>query len=494
MDEDRLMRIWILPLLVLATGCAGGDKAGGSAAPVTLRIGTDDGPGSPSATAIAELGRQARAVSGGRIRIVAAWKAAGPTLRDWDQRVARLVRSGDVELGLIPTRAWDTEGVTSLRALNAPFLVTSEPLVKRLVTSDLVGPMLAGLDRAGVVGVALVPESLRHPFGFDRALTSVADFSGTTIRTPRSDVSYALYRRLGATPEDLVDAEFARGVADGSVEGADSSYALAAASLPRPAVATGNVTPYAKLDSLVVNPGIWARLGDRGRDQLREAARRTVARLLDTIVPDAAAARSYCDHGGSVVLAAPQDVAALEAATRPVYAELERDAPTKALIARIRALARGVRTPVAPPPCGSREPLPAPVAGAIGAPGTFPQGVYRADLPEPFLVAHGMDAGAAHDSGGLQTVTIAHGRWRIHTEHNTVGGPDCTGRYAAADGRVKVIGDPGPGCGSSAGIVLLDAAWTLRERELRFADISSDDADDTFVRVFWGSRPWLRIS
>ena len=31
--------------------------------------------------------------------------------------------TGELEMGLIPARAWDTEGVTSLRALHAPFLV-----------------------------------------------------------------------------------------------------------------------------------------------------------------------------------------------------------------------------------------------------------------------------------------------------------------------------------------------------------------------------------
>ena len=180
---------------------------------------------------------------------------------------------------MIPTRAWDTEGVTSLRALDAPLLVTSDALVARIVTGDLAGRMLAGLGRAGVVGVALVPEGLRHPFGFGAPLTAPADFAGRTIRVPRSDVSYAFYRGLGATPDDPTGPELLRRVSDGSLAGADSSYALAAATLTHAAIATGNVTLYPKVDALVVNPHAWDELGDRGRSQLREAARRTVARL-----------------------------------------------------------------------------------------------------------------------------------------------------------------------------------------------------------------------
>ena len=61
---------------------------------------------------------------------------AGGEDPDWDQRVARKVAGGDFEMGLIPTRAWDTEGVTTLRALNAPFLITSEALRDEVIASD----------------------------------------------------------------------------------------------------------------------------------------------------------------------------------------------------------------------------------------------------------------------------------------------------------------------------------------------------------------------
>ena len=52
--------------------------------------------------------------------------AAGIGVDDWDQAVARLVVAGDLDLGMIPARAWDTEGVSTLRALTTPLLVTGE--------------------------------------------------------------------------------------------------------------------------------------------------------------------------------------------------------------------------------------------------------------------------------------------------------------------------------------------------------------------------------
>ena len=55
----------------------------------------------------------------------------------------------------VGARVWDTMGVTSLRALVAPFLVDSLALERRVLESPLAAKMLAGLDRAGVVGLAL---------------------------------------------------------------------------------------------------------------------------------------------------------------------------------------------------------------------------------------------------------------------------------------------------------------------------------------------------
>ena len=63
--------------------------------------------------------------------------------------------------------------------------------------------MLAGLKRDDVVGLALVPELLRHPVGLERPLLSPADFAGARIVDFPSRASDSLLRALGATPVHL---------------------------------------------------------------------------------------------------------------------------------------------------------------------------------------------------------------------------------------------------------------------------------------------------
>ncbi len=162
-----------------------------------------------------------------------------------------MVSSGELDLGVIPARAWDTEGVTSLRAVHAPFLVSSQALMAKIAQGELASELLSGLDEAGVVGLALLPEALRHPFGFGRPLTAPADFAGRTIRAPRSEDSFALLRALGATPTD--DPAFNVKVKSGEITGAESSFTLASG-LPSPAIVSGNVTPFPKFQTLVDRP------------------------------------------------------------------------------------------------------------------------------------------------------------------------------------------------------------------------------------------------
>ena len=370
----------LLALIVagfLLAGCSGGGstKAGGSGAPTTLRIGTDDNPGRPAADHVEEFARRVEELSRGKIRIEPVWHASGARgLREWDQRVARKVVAGELDLGLIPARAWDTEGVTSLRALHAPFLVTSEQLLHRILAGELADRMLAGLEPAGVVGLALLPEGLRHPFAFGAPLLSPADYVGVAVRSPRSKTSYALFEALGARPDDPSNEEFNQEIAGGSIAAAESAFAWAG-SLQADTVVTGNVTFFPKAQTLVVDADVFEGLDDEQRRILGDAAVQTRDWAIRAMPTEAEAARKYCEGGGRIVLAGEADLAALEQAVTPVYAELERDPETRSLIDQIRALVTADSSTA--PSLHAQCAAPAGVAASDRAGPTVLDGVYR---------------------------------------------------------------------------------------------------------------------
>ncbi|WP_406054275.1 TRAP transporter substrate-binding protein [Kribbella sp. NBC_00889] len=468
--------------LVACTSGPSGNKAGGDAGPVTLRIGTADYLGRPSADAIQEFARQAKTRSGGRLIIEPVWQAAGENADDWDQAVARMVKDGRLDLGVIPTRAWDTEGVTSLRALHAPFLVTSDALADQIVVADLADEMMAGLDKAGVTGLALLPESLRHPFGYGRALLSPKDYAGKTFRTPRSELGDATISALGAKPSDAEDQVGVEAIQAGRVGGSDTAFVLAE-SLQAPAIATGNVTFTTKVNSLVINSKVLSELAPTTKRVLKDAASATQRWVLDHRVTEAEAARVYCSGGGAIVAASDADLTALVRAVQPVYDQLERDAATKRLLDRIRELKRTVRVSAqgVATPCQAR-------ARATPPPATGNQsilnGVYRYEITQQEL--RGLGVTNPRDlarNEGMFTWRLHDGRYIFdqaapgETDHQE-------GKYAIAGNRVTFqlswVND-----------LQVTFTWKISDKVLT---LQLDGETELLLKALFTAHPWTKIA
>lgn len=465
--------VWLALLAVLIGACTNGgeqvSKAGGSAPPLVLRIGTDDHQGKPASDQIEEFARQVEELSEGSIVIEPVWHSAGDG-PDWDQRVARMVVSGELDMGNIPARAWDTEGVTSLRALNAPFLITSDELVAEVITSDLVDEMMSGLEDIGVVGLTLFPEGLRHPFGFAEPLLGPEDYKGQAIRTPTSATTEAMFAALGAAVTD--DEPNASDQA-----GMESAYVLGPSGS-----ATGNVVFYPKVNSLVVNAEAFAGLTGQQQEILHEAATATQAWAIEMTPSDAAAAAEFCELEQAVVLASSADLAALEAATAPVYAELEADELTKSLISRIREMKTVVQVSTSVAAACGKVPD---VVTAGGTTSTVIDGIYRFEVSEDQLRAGGVNEADIRDVTGTYTWTFANGE---------VGFVQ-TGPYpesAAADDAIFTVE------GDLLTIVWDDLftevfRWTTNDSGDLILTVVSDPPDWLAVTEVYVAQPWVRV-
>jgi TRAP-type C4-dicarboxylate transport system substrate-binding protein len=492
----RAAGVLVAAVAVLAAGCAGGDaagtKAGGDAAPVTLQIGTDDGPGRRTGEQIEEFARQVEELTEGQVRIEPVWQAAGDTgADDWDQKVARLVVDGELDLGLVPARAWDTEGVTTLRALNAPFLVTSDELTAEVVRSDVADTMLAGLEPVGVRGLALLPESIRFVASVGEPLLSPDDFAGTLLRVPASATTYAFFEALGATPDDVTANDAA--IASGEVDGVETSFALLGSEWPT-ATVTGNLPLWPKVNSLVVNAERFDSLPARTREALERAATATRDWAIDTTPGVAEEAAAFCESGRAVVLASSDDLMAIEQATAAVLVDLRRDEDTGAIIEAIESIAAEGDFP-APQVAecdgetagagGLDEPLTAP-----GDPGDLPAGSYRVELTPDYLRAIGLSEDDVYINAGVYTWTFEGGRWsRVDQPLNeNVGNNSCEGFYDVDGSRFAASAATKPGRGECAP-TLWSATWTLNGDTLTWTDVDPPG----YALYFTGESGWQRI-
>ena len=322
--------------------------------------------------------------------------------------------------------------------------------------------------------LALFPEGLRHPFGFDGPLRGPDDYDGETIRSPTSKTAAAVFAALGATAKDEPPSP-----ADQA--GMESSY-----SLETQGTATGNVSFYPKANALVVNDKVFAGLDDGQREILRKAAAQTRDWAIETIPGDAEAAKAYCDKGGAVVMASAADVAALEQATAPVTAELEHDPETQRIIAQIRALKARAAAPAAPAPCGVPDTGDRAAGETVGAgEATAIDGAYRVELTQDELLARGLSAETAYNNAGLLRLTLRRGALVISEENQ---GWECHGVYSVS-GSQLTIRITGPGCEKAEPTRF---NFTLDDGALRLVATGAH-AKDRFTRVWWGSEPWMKL-
>jgi TRAP-type C4-dicarboxylate transport system substrate-binding protein len=324
--------IALAALAVLAAGCGGNlDKAGAPVeTPLVLTLAAHDAD-EGYATFAAAVDR----LSGGKlqIRIADNWRATGAKSElDYERGIVDDVRRGDVPLGIVGVRVWDTLGVPSFEALVAPFLVDSLTLEGRALRSPLAPEALASVRRDGVVGIALLPGRLRRPFGITRLLVGPADYRGTRIAIRLGAVAEATFRALGATPAPEIPVDFTGfdGAEVDPLTITQNGWDRSSRGL------TANVAFWPRAQTIVMNRRSYAALTAEERRILVEAGREAVAPELARVARDQQLGVSIlCGEGFRLATATPAQTAALRRAVQPVYDRIERTPLTRRWIAQI---------------------------------------------------------------------------------------------------------------------------------------------------------------
>jgi TRAP-type C4-dicarboxylate transport system substrate-binding protein len=443
---------------------------------LTLTVGTDDSPGVPSSDQISRFAEEVAKRTDGKITIEPRWHAEGDGHLDWDQAVAAMVQGGELDLALGPTWAWDVLGVTSLQPLQSPFLVDSNDLVADIVADeDLALSLMSGLDEAGVHGLSMWPEGLRHPFGFDRPLSTPDDYEGETIRSPKSEASTMLFEALGAkTSAAEPDAT--------TMAGIQGEFALN----PN-GIAVANATFFAKVNLLYANADTYVGLTDPEREVLADAAAATQKWAIGQ-ASELDAGRSFCGEGGTVVHASEADVAALKQATAPVAEQIAAAGDNADTVAAIEDLKQAAAPLVVAPTCSSasREEHPP------GKAESRLNGTYRFTVTADEIRASGDTEEQVTQNAGVQTYVLKDGKVEYHldpSEHT----PDQAASPDDAEGTYQVDGN------------VITFRFPVYENEVDqvLFEIEPDgDLDTTFlsstadnptIRLLLASKPWERI-
>jgi TRAP-type C4-dicarboxylate transport system substrate-binding protein len=362
---------------MLTVGCSGGEpasnKAGGAAAPVTLKMANPYGDLN-LLPAVAYFVSQVQDRSGGNLRIDVT-STYGDYADDAEQQVVRGVAAGQMDLGWAGARVFDTMGVTAFQALQAPMLIDSYPLEQAVITAGIPGEMLPSLEKIGVQGLGVVGDGLRKPVAVKRPLLSLDDWRGITFATLKSQGQADAIRALGANPIEAFRNNRNKGLTSGKLAGLEMNLLTYEHSVPPQSApyVTANVSLWPQLDVLVANPERLANLSEQQRHWLNEAAKDAVDRSVGLIDHDEQSLQNACKAGARFANASKADLAGLNKAFAPVYASLEKDAGTMSFIQKIQELKRST-------PPGTPLAIPAGCTGKAPAQSTNPSGLTPASL------------------------------------------------------------------------------------------------------------------
>ena len=131
----------------------------------------------------------------------------------------RAVATGQVDLGCAGTRVFDTMGVTSFQALQAPMLIDSYALQHAVIEGDLPREMLEGWTGSGLpasassAAASASPSPSSNPFSARR--TGAASRSAPTGQQAQAQA----IRSLGATPTEVFGKTREQALKDGKLQG-----------------------------------------------------------------------------------------------------------------------------------------------------------------------------------------------------------------------------------------------------------------------------------
>ena len=267
-----------------------------------------------------------------RIRIVNGWTRAGD--RDEERTLLTDLAAGLADLAWVGTRAIGaTFGVRALDPLQAPLLFDSIEAVSRMLSAEVSSELAQHVERAGLVGLVVLPDAMRRPLGLTRPLVTTSDWRGAVIRVHTSLVEEKTVRLLGAQPV-LRHADELRGPLPAGIDGMDL-HAGAIAQWGYTGYFTCNVPLWPRTLLLAANRESHQRLGHDRRVLLDRAAQSTRAWVASNIPGADERDRRAVPEGTRMLAATPDELAELRRAVEPVYDELREDPIATAVLERL---------------------------------------------------------------------------------------------------------------------------------------------------------------
>ena len=323
-------------LAVLSLGGCGGeavDKTGGDARKVLRLTLAHHSAGTEG---VSEWVDAVERLSDGTIDIVVkpGWREGE---RAFEAATIKDVQEGRADVASVAARAFDEAGVTTFEPLEAPLLIDSRELERKVLRGEIGRAALKGTDEIGLAGLALMPTDLRRPVGLTRELVEPGDWRGAKVYTREGGLARRTLEALGAEVVHQPTETWFKGVdgAEMGVAGVRNQPEVAR----KARAVTANVVLWPQLLTIVMRRTAFDALSEVQRRALAEAGGAALAQESKFVTAIAKEDEAVvCRLGVKLVEASPSQLSALAKAVEPVYAAISAHPGNEAAIEAIREL------------------------------------------------------------------------------------------------------------------------------------------------------------
>jgi TRAP-type C4-dicarboxylate transport system substrate-binding protein len=473
--------------VAVTSACSGTpvSRSGAPTDPVVLTSVWGQNAGGVGGDVLASL---IHATSEGPVSVAEGDKTADAEPSNNELGAVKALMAGDADVTVVRTGAVQQLGAASLAALEAPLVVTNNDQAAAIAAdASIRDTVLADLGGMGLVGLALVPGGLRHPFAYGAdPLLRAADYDDQVINIRRDSGVVAMLDALGARADYTADNERAGLVEDGTLRGIEVSVQQYVA-VDRPAVQTANVTLYAKFDIVLVRKGAWDGLSSSQQQTLHDSIVDAVRDATASRPDEADGQAAWCQEvGAATVLATAGQLASLHARLDPLTDRIAQDPATERVVERMRELHQGTVDPT-PEACqgpAASDPRSAYLVQPAGDQRAF-DGTWRVASTAEQLIERGVSPQDAQQNAGVWEFRFDYG----YAEGVAPDGRPCNWDYAINGHEFSV--DWGVN-GLDACNGLMRGTWRIEgdrlylsvEREMEY-DVLLDQAmfDQGMVRV-----------
>lgn len=237
-----------------------------------------------------------------------------------------LMNAGRIEMSQMYT-TWLAEKYNSdMHVLDMPFLFKDHDHAARVLEGPVGLELLAGLsEKSNVRGLAFTYSGGFRMIPANKAIRTLEDFKGTSIRSNKNPFAMETFRAVGAIPIARELEEINEGVADGTFIGGESAWPRVYPLEQNKFSKAMNDTKHSLfLTSMIIQTNFWNTLDEELQELIKTSAIEAAREERAESIRDGERAKiQAAKEGIELVELSPEDMIRFEEATKVVYEKFE---------------------------------------------------------------------------------------------------------------------------------------------------------------------------